>query len=289
MSDDAIYTAQTPRHVEWPDGVIRRFVETPAGTIHCAIAGGDATREKERRTFYCSTRPHARGRSTARCCLAGPTATDDRDRHGRLRRFLRAALGYRLDRAVGGGRPGAARRTRGRASASGRAPHRRGRRHRDGGPRPRPRDSLVLSCSPFDERRARAAHLEAGAIVDNVTPQPDGSHVAELWRARAGFYPEGRVDLLEAFLIDALKAGPRAAEGHQVVARYDMQAAVRGLRCPVLLLGRHRRPVRISGARADAGRASRCPGRGDRGRDGAAARSAPGAVRGRRRTVPRRD
>ncbi len=52
-----------------------------------------------------------------------------------------------------------------------------------------------------------------------------------------GFYPEGRVDLLEGFLIDALKAGPRAAEGHQVVARYDMDAAVTRLRCPVLLLG----------------------------------------------------
>jgi pimeloyl-ACP methyl ester carboxylesterase len=61
--------------------------------------------------------------------------------------------------------------------------------------------------------------------------------VTELWRTRAPFYPEGRVDLLEAFVIDALKAGRRAAEGHQVVARYDMQAAVIRLRCPVLLLG----------------------------------------------------
>ena len=97
--------------------------------------------------------------------------------------------------------------------------------------------SVVLSSAPFDDAQTRAAHLEAGAIVDNVTPQPDGSHVAELWRTRAGFYPEDRVDLLEAFLIDALKAGPRAAEGHQAVARYDMQAAVIGLRCPMLLVG----------------------------------------------------
>jgi pimeloyl-ACP methyl ester carboxylesterase len=97
--------------------------------------------------------------------------------------------------------------------------------------------SVVLSSAPFDDAQTRAAHLEAGPIVDNVTPQPDGSHVAELWRTRAPFYPDGRVDLLEAFLIDALKAGPRAAEGHQVVARYDMQAAVTRLRCPVLLLG----------------------------------------------------
>jgi pimeloyl-ACP methyl ester carboxylesterase len=97
--------------------------------------------------------------------------------------------------------------------------------------------SVVLSSAPFDDAQTRAAHLEAGAIVDNVKPQADGSHVTELWRVRAAFYPKGRVDLLEAFLLDALKAGPRAAEGHQVVARYDMQAAVTGLRCPVLLLG----------------------------------------------------
>jgi pimeloyl-ACP methyl ester carboxylesterase len=97
--------------------------------------------------------------------------------------------------------------------------------------------SVVLSCSPFEDAQTRAAQLEAGAVVDNVTPQADGSHVLELWRTRAGFYPEGRVDLLEAFLIDALKAGPRAAEGHQVVARYDMQAAAKRLRCPVLLIG----------------------------------------------------
>jgi pimeloyl-ACP methyl ester carboxylesterase len=97
--------------------------------------------------------------------------------------------------------------------------------------------SVVLSSAPFDDAQTRAAHLEAGAIVDNVTPHRDGSHVTALWQTRAPFYPEGRVDLLEAFLIDAMKAGPRAAEGHQVVARYDMQAAVTRLRCPVLLLG----------------------------------------------------
>ena len=97
--------------------------------------------------------------------------------------------------------------------------------------------SVVLSSSPFDDAQTRAAHLEGPAVVDDVAPQPDGSHLLEPWRTRAGFYPEGRVDLLEAFLIDALKAGPRAAEGHQVVARYDMEATVTRLRCPVLLLG----------------------------------------------------
>ena len=34
---------------------------------------------------------------------------------------------------------------------------------------------------------------------------------------RQPFYPEGDIDLLERFIVDALKAGPRAAEGHHVV------------------------------------------------------------------------
>jgi pimeloyl-ACP methyl ester carboxylesterase len=106
---------------------------------------------------------------------------------------------------------------------------------------------VVLSSSPFDSAEKRAAQLEGPAIVDDVAPNADGSHVAELWRIRQAFYPKDRVDLLEAFLIDALKAGPRAAEGHQVVARYDMEAAVTRLRCPVLLLGATNDPFAYPG------------------------------------------
>ena len=49
--------------------------------------------------------------------------------------------------------------------------------------------------------------------------------------------PDGDIDLLERFTVDALKAGSRAAEGHRVVARYDVPAAVPRIRCPVLLIG----------------------------------------------------
>ncbi len=42
--------------------------------------------------------------------------------------------------------------------------------------------------------------------------------------------------LLERFLIDALKAGDRAAEGHRVVARYEMEHRLQLVRCPVLLV-----------------------------------------------------
>lgn len=97
--------------------------------------------------------------------------------------------------------------------------------------------SVVLSSSPFDDAEARAAQLASKAIVDDVEPQADGSHLLELWRIRAAFYPEGNIDLLERFLVDALRAGPLAAAGHQIVASFDVPAAVSTIRCPVLLLG----------------------------------------------------
>jgi pimeloyl-ACP methyl ester carboxylesterase len=97
--------------------------------------------------------------------------------------------------------------------------------------------SVVLSSSPFYEPEARAAEAAGRAVVDDVEQRPDGSHLLELWRIRAAFYPEGNVDLLERFIVDALRAGLPAAEGHRVVARYDTQVAVGRISCPVLLIG----------------------------------------------------
>jgi pimeloyl-ACP methyl ester carboxylesterase len=97
--------------------------------------------------------------------------------------------------------------------------------------------SVVLSSSPYNDPDGRAAETTTGAVVDDVERRPDGSHLLELWRTRAAFYPEGNIDLLERYIVDALKAGPLAAEGHRVVARYDIQAAASRIRCPVLLIG----------------------------------------------------
>jgi pimeloyl-ACP methyl ester carboxylesterase len=95
--------------------------------------------------------------------------------------------------------------------------------------------AAVLSSAPLVDAGYRAAH-SGRAVVDEVEPQPDGSHLSELWRLRQPFYPEGDVDLLERFVVDALKAGPRAAEGHRVVARYEMERRLALVRCPVLLV-----------------------------------------------------
>ncbi len=96
---------------------------------------------------------------------------------------------------------------------------------------------LVLSSAPYANAEARAAKASGRAVVDDVERRPDGSHVLELWRIRAAFYPPGAVDLLERFVVDALRAGPLAAVGHRVVARYDVQAALARVVGPVLLIG----------------------------------------------------
>jgi len=97
--------------------------------------------------------------------------------------------------------------------------------------------SLVLSSMAMHTPKERARALGGRAVVDDVDPSPDGSHVLGLWRGRAAFYPAGRIDLLDRYLVDALRAGPLAAEGHRVATRYDTPAALGRVGCPVLLIG----------------------------------------------------
>lgn len=95
---------------------------------------------------------------------------------------------------------------------------------------------IVLSSVALHSPEDRLAHASGRAVVDDVERAPDGSHVLELWRLRAAFYPPD-ADLLERFLIDCLKSGDLAAEGHRVVARYEAEQRFPLLRCPVLLIG----------------------------------------------------
>jgi pimeloyl-ACP methyl ester carboxylesterase len=95
--------------------------------------------------------------------------------------------------------------------------------------------ALVLSACPFvDAARRAAAHGKH--IIDDVVPRIDGGHLGELWKMRLPFYPDDRPDLLERFVVDALKAGPLAAEGHRMVDRYEMDRRVSLVRCPTLVI-----------------------------------------------------
>jgi len=96
--------------------------------------------------------------------------------------------------------------------------------------------ALVLSASPYVDAARREASKGHKAVVDDVTPRMDGGHLAELWSMRQSFYPPDRVDLLDRFIIDALKAGPRAAEGHLVVDRHEMEKRLPLVSCPTLVI-----------------------------------------------------
>lgn len=96
--------------------------------------------------------------------------------------------------------------------------------------------ALVLSSCPFVDAERRVRHGQH-PVVDGVSHRADGGHLLELWRGRQAFYPDGDVDLLERFVADALRAGPRAAQGHLVVNRYHMEDRIGLVRCPTLLIG----------------------------------------------------
>jgi pimeloyl-ACP methyl ester carboxylesterase len=95
---------------------------------------------------------------------------------------------------------------------------------------------LVLSATPYVDGPARAARA-GRPPVDRVEPRPDGTHLAELWQRRQGFYPPGRPDLLHRFVRDALTAWPDVEQGHAAVGAYRMEDRIGLIRCPTLCVG----------------------------------------------------
>lgn len=109
-------------------------------------------------------------------------------------------------------------------------------------------EAAVLSAAPLVNADFRASH--AGPVrIDNAEHLSDGSHLLELWRQRQPWYPAGDFDLLDRFMVDALKAGARAVEGHAVVARYVMETRLPLIRCPVLVIAPSADPHAYPGAR----------------------------------------
>ena len=99
----------------------------------------------------------------------------------------------------------------------------------------------VLSAGTFADSSFRAARqsserASASEGVEVVTRQEDGEHLVELWEKRYPTYPEGRPDLLERFVRDALAPGVDPAEGHRACGRYVMEDRVGLVTAPILLL-----------------------------------------------------
>jgi pimeloyl-ACP methyl ester carboxylesterase len=95
-------------------------------------------------------------------------------------------------------------------------------------------DRLVLSAPAMVDDEHRRLY-GAKPPVDEVERKLDGSHLLELWSMRAPFYPRD-VDLLERFVIDALKAGDRSGGGHLTVAHYGMEPKLPLITCPTLII-----------------------------------------------------
>lgn len=233
--------------------VTRRFIDVPAGTIHCAFAGDagpavlllhqtprswdefrDALPLLGRRCRAIAMDTIGFGDSTR-----PPPGNDSIERWAEVALSVLDALG--IARAVVVGHHTGAVIATEMAAAY-----------------PQRMAGLVLSASALIDAPFRAAH-GGPPVVDNVQRRADGGHLVDLWRIRQPWYPAGDIDLLERFVADAIKAGWRAAEGHAVVHRYVMETRLPLIRCPTLIVAPtadphaypHARPLaeRIAGSR----------------------------------------
>ena len=95
--------------------------------------------------------------------------------------------------------------------------------------------ALVLSSTPFTNEAFRIARAQRPPI-DAVQRSADGAHLVQMWRNRQAFYPADRPELLQAFVLDGLKASGDLEGGHRAVASYRMEDRIGRIKQPVLLL-----------------------------------------------------
>ena len=89
-----------------------------------------------------------------------------------------------------------------------------------------------LEDVPEPVRTARQKHPP----IDAVEQKSDGAHLMQMWRNRQGFYPADRPELLQAFVLDGLKASGDIEGGHRAVASYRMEDRIGRVTQPVLLI-----------------------------------------------------
>lgn len=101
---------------------------------------------------------------------------------------------------------------------------------------PRRVSRLVLSSTPLTDEPFRRARAASGSPVDAVVPSEDGAHLAALWRQRQPYYPAGRPELLNAFVLDALRVIDRVEDGHRAVGAYRMEERIGLVSQPTLVI-----------------------------------------------------
>ncbi|MEV6134389.1 alpha/beta hydrolase [Streptomyces violaceusniger] len=95
----------------------------------------------------------------------------------------------------------------------------------------------------FREAAANMDPSDPAYGVDDAPNQEDGSHLMTLWAKRYPLYPQGRPDILNRFIRDALAQGVDPTEGHRACATYEMETRVELVTAPVLIIAASADPV----------------------------------------------
>jgi len=96
-------------------------------------------------------------------------------------------------------------------------------------------DRLVLHGCPYYTPERRKAKL-ADPEFRPMEYAGDASYIMEQWNRFKGFTPQAGPQSWHRAMLSKLMAGPRGEEGHMAVFRYDEQARLPLIRCPVMLL-----------------------------------------------------
>jgi pimeloyl-ACP methyl ester carboxylesterase len=95
-------------------------------------------------------------------------------------------------------------------------------------------NKLVLSAIGYWEAAANIEKNEPDNFTGRVEIKPDGSHLMEWWR-RAAIWGDP-LDIVEASVLEYIKAGPRGEEIHWTARAYDTKGRLPLIQCPALVL-----------------------------------------------------
>ena len=100
--------------------------------------------------------------------------------------------------------------------------------------RPERVNKLVLSAIGYWEAAANIEKHEPDNFTGRVEIKPDGSHLMEWWRRAAMWHDP--LDIVEASVLEYIKAGPRGEEIHWTARAYDTKGRLPLVKCPTLVL-----------------------------------------------------
>jgi pimeloyl-ACP methyl ester carboxylesterase len=95
-------------------------------------------------------------------------------------------------------------------------------------------NKLVLSAIGYWEATANIEKNEPDNFTGRVEIKPDGSHLMEWWRRAVMWHDP--LDIVEASVLEYIKAGPRGEEIHWTARAYDTKGRLPLIKRPTLVL-----------------------------------------------------